>query len=102
MSWDAIGAVGEVLGAVAVIATLLYLARQIGQTNRIAKASGSRELQQKYADFYTLVATNSDIKGLVTRLRDPDYIVQSEEEEEQIESFALLLRLSHNGNVNRK
>ena len=91
MSWDAIGAVGEVLGAVAVIATLLYLARQIGQTNRIAKASGSRELQQKYADFYTLVATNSDIKGLVTRLRDPDYIVQSEEEEEQIESFTLLL-----------
>ncbi len=91
MNWDAIGAIGEVFGAVAVIATLLYLARQVGQTNQIAKASGSRELQQKYADFYTLVATNPDIKGLVTRLRDPEYIVQSEEEEEQIESFTLLL-----------
>lgn len=29
MNWDAIGAVGEVLGAVAVIATLAYLAVQV-------------------------------------------------------------------------
>ena len=91
MNWDAIGVLAEVIGAIAVIATLLYLGRQISQTNRIAKASGARELQQKYADFYTLVATNPEIKGLVTRLRDPVYVVQSEEEEEQIESFSLLL-----------
>ena len=91
MNWDAIGATGEIFGAVAVVATLLYLAKQVSQANRIAMATGAREFQQKYADFYTLVATNSDIRGLVTRLRDPNYVVQSEEEEEQIESFSLLL-----------
>ena len=31
MSWDAIGAIGELLGALAVIATLAYLAKQIRQ-----------------------------------------------------------------------
>ena len=36
MNWEAIGAVGEVFGAIALVATLLYLGRQIGQTNRIA------------------------------------------------------------------
>ena len=91
MNWDALGAIGEIFGAVAVVVTLLYLAKQISQANRISIVAGARELQQKYADFYTLVATNQDIKSLVTRLRDPDYVVQSEEEEEQIESFALLL-----------
>ena len=91
MNWDALGATGELFGALAVVVTLLYLAKQISQANRISTATGSRELQQKYADFYTLIATNADIKGLVTRLRDPDYVAQSEEEEEQIESFCLLL-----------
>ena len=34
MNWDAIGAIGEVLGAVGVIVTLIYLARQIRQNSR--------------------------------------------------------------------
>ena len=91
MNWDAIGAVGELLGALVVIATLLYLARQISQTNKISKAAVARELQQKYSDLYTLIATNQGINELVTRLRSKDYMAQSEEEEEQLESFTLLL-----------
>ena len=91
MEWDAIGAIGEVLGAVAVIATLLYLGTQISQTNRIAKSSVARELQQKYSDIYTLIATDSEIRGLVTRLRNTEYVVDSEEEEERLESFCLLI-----------
>ena len=91
MSWDALGAVAEIFGAIAVVATLVYLGRQISQTNRITTAGGARELQQQYAHVYTLIATNPEINGLVTRLRDPDYVVQSDEEQERIESFGLLL-----------
>ena len=34
MTWEAIGAVGEVLGAAAVVATLLYVSRQLREQNR--------------------------------------------------------------------
>jgi hypothetical protein len=34
MNWEAIGAIGEVGGAIAVVATLLYLAAQIRQNKR--------------------------------------------------------------------
>jgi hypothetical protein len=34
MNWEAIGAIGEILGAVAVVATLGYLATQIKQSRR--------------------------------------------------------------------
>jgi len=91
MDWGAIGAIGEVVGALAVVATLLYLGTQISQTNRIAKSSVAWELQQKYSDFYTLIATSPEISGLVTKLRNPGYMIESEEEEEQLESFCLLL-----------
>lgn len=33
MNWDAIGAVGEILGALAVVATLAYLAIQMKQNS---------------------------------------------------------------------
>ncbi len=91
MNWDAIGATGEVFGALAVVLTLLYFAKQIVQTNQIAKAAVARELQEKYAEIYNLLATDPSIQDLVTRLRDPDYVVQSEQEEEQIYGFCLLL-----------
>lgn len=39
MNWDAIGAVGEFIGAMAVVASLIYLAIQVRQS----KASGERE-----------------------------------------------------------
>ena len=91
MTWDAIGAIGEVLGAIAVVATLLYLSKQISLTHGQTRTSGARELHNRYADFYTLVATDPSISSLVTRLRDANYVAQSEEEEERIESFALLL-----------
>ena len=39
MNWEAIGATGEVLGAVAVLVTLVYLAVQVRQNVRVAKAS---------------------------------------------------------------
>jgi hypothetical protein len=46
-----VGAVGELLGAVAVVATLLYLARQVRQSNRIARAEAFRAAMLKAADM---------------------------------------------------
>jgi hypothetical protein len=40
MNWDAIGAMGEILGALAVLVTLIYLAVQIRQnTSAVATAT---------------------------------------------------------------
>ena len=39
MNWDAIGAVGEVSGAVAVVVTLIYLAGQLRQNTQALRSS---------------------------------------------------------------
>ena len=36
MNWEMVGAVGEVLGAAAVVGTLFYLANQVRQASREA------------------------------------------------------------------
>jgi len=46
MNWDAIGAIAELLGAVGVIASLVYLARQIRDGQRALRAGSYQQLRQ--------------------------------------------------------
>ena len=41
MNWDALGAIGELIGAIAVVITLAYLAVQVRQSNSAAKSSNA-------------------------------------------------------------
>ena len=43
MNWEAIGAVGEVAGAIAVVLTLVYLSRQIRHSTNVSKVSSYHE-----------------------------------------------------------
>ncbi|MGR8950540.1 MAG: hypothetical protein ACU84Q_21050, partial [Gammaproteobacteria bacterium] len=44
MNWDAIGAVGEIIGATAVVVSLVYLAGQIRTQNRESKMAAAHEI----------------------------------------------------------
>ena len=63
MNWDAIGAIGETVGAVAVIATLFYLATQIRQSNRAVEESlrsirldSTRSTVESFARYRALIS----------------------------------------------
>ena len=51
MNWDAIGAIAELVGAVAVVVTLIYLAIQIRQSNTSARVAARLEMTRQYSDF---------------------------------------------------
>jgi len=44
MNWEAIGAVGEILGALAVVISLIYLSVQIKQSNNLSKSNTRRDM----------------------------------------------------------
>lgn len=50
MNWDAIGAIGEILGAGAVFASLIYLAVQIKSSSKIATGESEREVWSKWIE----------------------------------------------------
>ena len=65
MNWDAIGAIGEVVGAFAVVVTLAYLASQVryakaaaNDANRLTRASGVCEM-------LLTVATDNELRDAV-------------------------------------
>ncbi len=63
MNWDAIGAIGEIVGAIAVLLTLFYLSIQIRQGVKLARSQireqrtmSSQEWLYQYAAYGDLVA----------------------------------------------
>lgn len=61
MNWDAIGAVGETIGAIAVVATLIYLSTQIRQNNKLLSSDSRQTLVSN--DLTSLISNveNSDV-----------------------------------------
>ena len=88
MNWEAIGALAELCGAAAVIATLVYLAVQLRQNNELLR-SGSR--QALVGNDVTSLAANLQHTGVFAK-----YVSEQElSQEEQLQMsfmFALDLR----------
>lgn len=60
MNWEAISAISEIIGAIAVIVTLIYLARQIAMSNRFAEAEAWRS---RFSEFTNINAAYGVIPG---------------------------------------
>jgi len=68
MNWEAIGAIGEIIGAIAVIGTIVYLARQIGQSVDLGRASQNRNLMESYEAYNELIIGSREVAELLARL----------------------------------
>lgn len=79
MNWEAIGAIGEIAGAIAVVATLYYLARQIKQQNRQAKRAESNTTFAQFSGLRMALATDKEFaEFLTTSLNDPSSLSESD------------------------
>lgn len=55
MNWDAIGAIGEFVGAIAVVASLVYLALQIRTQNRESRIASVHQVIEGYRSSISAV-----------------------------------------------
>jgi len=78
MDWDAIGAIGEILGALAVVATLGYLAVQIRQNTRSTTTSIYESAMNGYVEL-NRTASEADISAIVFKAHtDPESLSELE------------------------
>ena len=61
MNWDAIGAVGEIVGAIAVVVTLAYLAVQVRMARITAAAETTYSTLEAYSRWRMAILQNSNI-----------------------------------------
>ena len=61
INWEAIGALGELIGALAVVLSLLYLATQIRQNTSIVKAHSTTDAATSIRDWFSDLATDPEL-----------------------------------------
>ena len=59
MNWEAIGAVGEIGGAIGVIVTLIYLANQLRQNTNALRSSAYESYNQTSNSFWDFLAQHA-------------------------------------------
>lgn len=77
MNWQAIGAVGEILGAVAVLVTLVYLAFQIRQNTLTSRAVMHHQIATEYNRLHEITMAHPHIADVMARAGDTEGDVQT-------------------------
>ena len=67
INWDAVGAIAELVGAVAVVASLVYLANQIRHNSRSVEAATSHAIARARNELNIAVATSSELSEILFR-----------------------------------
>jgi len=70
MNWEALGAIGEIVGAVAVVLTLGYLAVQIRQNTRAVRAASFQTIDQSRSDFLSTILDPEVLDVYLRGMRD--------------------------------
>jgi hypothetical protein len=66
MNWEAISAISELVGAIAVVMTLLYVAKEIKQNTENTAAVGFQTWQSDSAAHWLAMASNRELGGELT------------------------------------
>ena len=73
VNWDAVGAIGEVVGALAVVLTLIYLSIQTRQNTKAVRHASARGVQEDANAWRFRIVESPEVSELFrTGLRDPE------------------------------
>ena len=79
MNWEAVGAVGEIVGAIAVVVTLIYLAVQMRVNTAAINRTATQSILQGRAESAALMASDKEISALMFKgADDPDSLTSEE------------------------
>ncbi len=80
MNWEAIGAVGEILGALAVVISLAYVAIQIRQNTEVTRVASAQNLLTNDINTHFLIASDNGLADILQKgVYEPDSLAPVEQ-----------------------
>ena len=86
MNWEAIGTIAEIVGAIAVVVTLTYLAIQIRTARVDAASAATYSAMEGYSRWRANILQNSDIAAAVAKANQSETL--NEREQVQLRTLA--------------
>ena len=89
MTWHAIGAIAEAIGAVGVVASMLYLAVQVRASTRASAIEAKLASSRQYTDFLGSLIQSPELNRLFVRGRKDLAALSSEDDYYRFQNMAL-------------
>ena len=67
MNWDALTAIAELIAAIAVVVTLLYLSREVRHNSRSVEIAALRDTTAQWSHWSNMIATSPDLAEIVSK-----------------------------------
>jgi hypothetical protein len=107
MNWEAIGAIGEVGGAIAVVITLVYLARQIRHSAEATRIAAYHQGQEQLWSMAGIISTSPELADTLARALNSGFDSLEFAEQVRLESalsplyfgFESMLTLHEQGHI---
>ena len=93
MDWDAVGAIGEIIGAVAVLATLGYVSIQVRLHARQLEAANEQEAFRQLSEFINRVSKDPAAKSVFEKVSQDKPL----SEQDEIDWAWILAELTNTG-----
>ena len=95
MDWNAIGAVGELIGALAVVVSLVYLSRQVRQNTRALRTANAATVKQNFQSIARAFITDRGASDIVLRALKREELSPAE----QLSAYAWFFDLLKSGEL---
>ena len=108
MNWDAIGAIAESLGALAVIVSIIYLAAQVRQTRIQLQAQAEDTITARAFEAYSPVYEGDNVSVFRRGLESPSSLTEDQAYlfklllDRQRGVFATIVRRHRNGSISEE
>jgi len=70
VNWEAIGAVGELVGSLAVLVTIIYLAVQVKHARRQMQIASQRQRYETFRNLTLEISRNPELRRIYAKLRE--------------------------------
>ncbi len=90
MNWDAMGAIGETISALAVIVSLVYLAIQLRSNSQTLKANAAWDAEVSWGAINTAFGEKPELALLIHRAAAPGAKLEDFSEEEKAQIYFLV------------
>jgi len=95
MNWDAIGSIAEFIGAIGVILSLVYVGRELRQSNKMARSATRQEINATTNNWAMGIATSSTLSEVLAKVHYQDLTRDEASDVERIRvGYALFALIS--------
>lgn len=85
MNWEMAGSIAEMIGAIGVILSLLYVGRQLRQSNVMARSATRQEINSSLSSWATNVAVSPSLAEAFAKVQYHDLVREDASDEEKIQ-----------------